>query len=194
MGNQPLPISDVSVSPQHASIKRIDEEFYQITDMDSAKGVTVFGLRIKRKTIKENTPIHLGTYKTSVEQLLHNPHDVDLTEIWKAYDKQKRVWDRYSTLVNSIRMLSPILTMLITQVVGQNWMVSCGVLLFVMIVAMVAGEKVLTKKSLKMAELNTNLQRTYLCPHCQKFLGFVPYDILKRQSYCPNPNCGVPLP
>ena len=55
MGNQPLPISDVSVSPQHVKITRTTSTDYQIEDLDSAKGVFVFGFRVQRKTIKDNT-------------------------------------------------------------------------------------------------------------------------------------------
>lgn len=94
-------------------------------------------------------------------------------------------------LVNSIRMLTPILTMLVTQMVGQNWLVSCIVLLAVMAIAIFAGEKVLEKKTVALATLNAQMQTTYVCPHCHKFLGFVPYSVLSSKKYCPN--CGVPI-
>ena len=81
--------------------------------------------------------------------------------------------------------------MLLTQVVGQNWAVSAIVLVAVLMVTMIVGEKVLAKKNVAMAELNARLQADYICPHCQRFLGFVPYTILKQKGYCPN--CGVPL-
>lgn len=102
--------------------------------------------------------------------------------MWNDYDKQKRKWDRYSMLVNSIRMLTPILTMLVTQMVGQNWLVSCIVLLAVMAIAIFAGEKVLEKKTVALATLNAQMQTTYVCPHCHKFLGFVPYSVLSGKS------------
>ena len=185
-------IADPSVDPQHATLRRTGEDTYQIEDRDSQKGVQVFGFRVKRKTIKAETPLFLGSYKTSVQQLLQDAASIDLTEVWNRYEKEKRRWDRYTLWVNSIRMLSPVLTMLVTQWVGQNWAVSGAVLIGVMVISMIAGEKVLAKKNLRMAELNTKMQAEYACPHCHRFIGFTPYSILKQNRYCPH--CGVPLP
>lgn len=192
LGQQPMHIADQSVDPQHATLRRTGEDTYQIEDRDSQKGVQVFGFRVKRKTIKAETPLFLGSYKTSVRQLLQDAASIDLTEVWSRYEKEKRRWDRYTLWVNSIRMLSPVLTMLVTQWVGQNWVVSGVVLVGVMVISMIAGEKVLAKKNLRMAELNTKMQAEYACPHCHRFIGFTPYSILKQNRYCPH--CGVPLP
>ena len=108
MGQQPLHLSDASIDPQHATLTRTSADSYVIEDHDSAKGVFVFGLRIMRKTIKADTPLFLGTFKTSVKQLLTDASRINLQQVWNDYDKQKRKWDRYSMLVNSIRMLTPI--------------------------------------------------------------------------------------
>ena len=191
MGQQPMHIADTTVDPQHARLRRTGKDTYQIEDKGSTRGTTVFGMRIVRKTVKADTPIFLGSYKTTVRQLLTDRSRIDLQEIWDDYDHQKRKWDRYSMMVNSIRMLTPILTMLLTQIVGQNIMVSVGVLVVVMAVAIVAGEKVLEKRNLAMAALNAQMQQDYVCPHCHKFLGLTPYEILKTRHYCPQ--CGVPL-
>ena len=192
LGQQPLHIVDPSVDPQHAILRRTGENTYQIEDRQSQKGVFVFGIRVIRKTIKAETPLFLGTFKTSVRQLLQDTENINLNDIWNRYDKEKRRWDRYTLWVNSIRMLSPVLTMLMTQWVGQNWIVSVTVLIGVMLVAMVAGEKVLAKKNIRMAELNAQMQSEYVCPHCHKFLGFTPYKVLTQKRYCQN--CGLPLP
>lgn len=205
MGQQPLPISDTSVSPQHITLKRLDEQNYQITDLNSERGVFVFGFRIERKRVQEDTPFMLGTYRTTIAQLMHDARQVDLQTVWNDYDNQKRKWDRYTVLVNSIRMLTPILTMVLTGLnlnssddapTGNTTriIISVIVLVVVLAVSIIAGEIMLKKKNLKMAELNSDLQRIYLCPRCQRFLGFVPYSVLKSKTYCPNPNCGVPLP
>lgn len=192
LGQQPMSIADPTVDPQHATLRRTSEDTYQIEDRQSQRGVSVFGIRVMRKTIKAETPFFLGNYKTSVHQLMKDVESIDLPEVWNRYDNEKRRWDRYTLWVNSIRMLSPVITMALAQLVGQNWMVSVSVLVVVMLISMVAGEKVLAKKNLRMAELNAQMQREYVCPHCHKFLGFIPYQILKQQRYCPI--CGVPLP
>lgn len=191
MGQQPMHIADTTVDPEHARLRRTGTDTYQIEDMGAAKGVFVFGMRVVRKTIKADTPFFLGQYKTSVRQLLTDRSSVDLQQVWANYEHEKVKWDRYSMLVNSIRMLTPIITMLLAQTVGQNWIVSAVVLVVVMVVAIVAGEKVLEKKTLAMAELNTRMQTEYVCPHCHRFLGLVPYTVLRSRHYCPC--CGVPI-
>lgn len=192
LGQQPLHIADTSVSPQHATLRRVSQDSYQIEAMQADKGIFVFGIRVKRKSLKANTPFFLGTYKTSVEELLRDPREIDLDAVWKAYEEEKKRWDRYSVMVNSIRTLSPILTIVAAQIVGQSWVVSLAVTVVVMVVAIVAGEKVLAKKNLRMAEMASDLKQTYLCPHCHKYLGATPYRVLKNNIYCPS--CGVPLP
>lgn len=191
MGQQPLVLTDSTIDPQHATLERTSTDTYVLTDKHSTRGTFVFGIRIMRKTITADTPFFLGSYKTSVSQLLTDASTVDLTSIWKKYESEKRRWDRYSMLVNSIRTLTPILTMLVTQMVGQNWMTSAMVALVVMGISFFAGEKVLEKKTLAMANLNARMQTDYACPHCHHFLGFTPYSILKERTYCPH--CSVPL-
>ena len=120
MGQQPLHIADTTVDPQHALLKKTAPDTFQIIDNNSAKGIYVFGLRIKRKAIKEDTPLFLGGLKTSVRQLLKETTGEELQKIWDDYNKNKIKWDRYTMMVNSIRMLTPIITMSLTQFVGQN--------------------------------------------------------------------------
>ena len=85
---------------------------------NSSTGVFVFGLRFKRKRIKLDTPIFLGKHKTSVRLLMKDASEINLGSIWSKYEDEKKKWDRYTNLVNSIRMLTPILTMMIAQVCG----------------------------------------------------------------------------
>ncbi len=200
MGEQPMHISDASVDPRHAVLRKTGSGAYQIEDNGSAKGVYVFGMRIKRKTVKAETPILLGTFRTSVQQLLQDASDVDLQAIWNAYDKEKRSWDRKAMFVNYLRIIPSILTMLLGMFLGQDidnstrMGVTVGMTILVLILSMVASEKLMAKKNLRMAELNAEMQTQYVCPHCHRFLSFTPYQILKQNKYCPNPNCCCPLP
>lgn len=191
LGQQELQLSDPSIEPSHARLTRKDEKTYIIEDNDTVQGTRVYNIRIKRKTIQRDTPLMLGTFHTTVKQLLSQ--GADLQEIWDKYDQEKRKWDRYTVLVNSIRMLIPILSMAGAQLVGQSIVVSICIMLAVSLIAIVAGEKVMVKKTKRVAELNTELQAEYACPHCHKFLGLTPYSVLKSKGYCPNPACCKPL-
>lgn len=200
MGQQPMHIADANVDPQHAILRRTAEGLYQIEDNDSTKGVFIFGMRIKRKTIKAETPILLGTFKTSVQQLLQDTFSVDLQAIWDRYDAEKRQWDRKAMLVNYLRVLPSILTMLLGMFIGQGldngtrMGITIGLTALVLVISMMASERIMVKKNNRMAELNAEMQEKYVCPHCHRFLGFTPYAILKQHKYCPNPACGCPLP
>ncbi|MDD6745489.1 MAG: FHA domain-containing protein [Bacteroidales bacterium] len=200
MGQQPMHIADASVDPQHAVLRMTGRDTYQIEDRGSAQGVFVFGMRIKRKTVKGETPILLGNFKTCVQQLLQDAAAIDLQAVWDAYDKEKRVWDRKAMFVNYLRVVPSILTMLFGTFLSQNMEnstrmgITVGLTIFVLIVSMVVSEKLMAKKNLRMAELNAEMQTKYVCPHCHRFLSFTPYQILKQNKYCPNPNCNCPLP
>lgn len=200
MGQQPMHIADASVDPQHAVLRKKAGGTYQIEDVNSSKGIFVFGMRIKRKTIKAETPILLGTFKTSVQQLLQDASSVDLQSVWDAYDKEKRQWDRKSMIVNYLRVLPSILTMLLGMFVGQDldnntrMGITVGLTIAVLIISMVASEKIMAKKNLRMAELNAEIQEKYVCPYCHRFLGFTPYKVLKQHKYCPKSDCNCPLP
>ena len=200
MGQQPMHISDANVDPQHAVLRKTDEGVYQIEDKGSSKGIFVFGMRIKRKTIKAETPILLGTFKTSVRQLLQDATSVNLLAVWYEYDKEKRQWDRKSMIVIYLRVFPSILTMLLGMFVGQGLDnnirigITAGLTIAVLVISMIASEKIMAKKNLRMAELNAEMQEKYVCPYCHKFLGFTPYMILKQNKYCPNSACNCPLP
>lgn len=194
MGQQPMHIADTNVDPQHALLRRTGDDTYQIEDKGSTRGIFVFGMRIKRKTVKAETPILLGTFKTTVRQLLQDASAVDLGAVWDAYDAEKRKWDRYSTMVNSIRMLSPVAIGFLTQLIGQNFMISGGVIVVVLLISMFAGEKVLARKNVRIAEMNLQMQTDYVCPRCHRPLPLTPYHILRQHKYCPNPACNYPLP
>ena len=93
MGQQPMHIADTSVDPQHAKLTRTGTDTYQIEDLDSTRGTFVFGMRIKRKTVKTDTPFFLGQHKTSVRQLLTDLSTIDLGQIWANYENEKKKWD-----------------------------------------------------------------------------------------------------
>lgn len=198
MGNQPMCIADTNVDPYHAKLCKIGDGVFQIEDNGSGKGIFVFGMRIKRKTIKSDTPFLLGTFKTSVNQLLFDTSVVDLKNIWKEYDDEKKKWDRKTMLVNYLRVLPSILTMILGIFLGQDMdnTVRMGVTITltvtVLVVSMIISEKIMAKKNLKMTKMNDKMQTKYVCPHCHKFLSLKPYEILKQNIYCPN--CNFPLP
>lgn len=200
MGQQPMHIADANVDPQHAILRRTAEGLYQIEDNDSAKGIFIFGMRIKRKTIKAETPILLGSFKTSVQQLLQDTFSVDLQTIWDSYDAEKRQWDRKAMLVNYLRVLPSILTMLLGMFIGQGldngtrMGITIGLTALVLVISMMASERIMVKKNNRMAELNAEMQEKYVCPYCHRFLGLTPYAILKQHKYCPKPDCSCPLP
>ena len=200
MGQQPMLIADATVDPQHALLRKTALGVYQIEDRDSTKGIFVFGMRIKRKTIKEDTPILLGNFQTTVRLLLQDGNAIDLNAIWQAYDNEKRQWDRKTMLVNYLRIIPSILVMLLSMFLGQDFdnqtrmIITAGLTVSVLIISMILSDRIMAKKNMKMEELKVKLQQDYVCPYCHRFLGFTPYKVLKQNKYCPRPDCNCPLP
>lgn len=199
LGQQPMAIVDPNVAPHHAVIRKTADNRYQIVDNDSSKGVFVFGLRVVRKTVDEDTPFLLGgTFKTSVRQLLQDPSSIDLAAIWRRYDTEKRKWERKASMVTSVRYLAPTLAGAICLFLSMSntnkALVVALVVVVVLAISLLATERIKAKKDERMAELNEKLRQTYLCPHCHRFLGFTPYSVLMKNLYCPKTDCNFPLP
>lgn len=196
MGQQPMHIADATVDPQHAILRRTGDDTYQIVDCGSTKGVFVFGMRVKRKTVNADTPILLGSFKTTAQQLLQSASSINLQQVWDEYETEKRKWDRKSMIVNYIRVLPSMLAMLLGLAIPgvARIYVTVGLTVTVLVISMIASEKIMTKKNMKMAELDAALQSKYVCPHCHRPLPKTPYQILKQKAYCPNPACNCPLP
>lgn len=198
MGMQTMPIADLTVDPEHILLRKTAEGTYQIEDKGSTKGTFVFGMRVKRKTINAQTPIQLGSFKTTVQQLLQDTTAVDLNAIWEAYDKEKRQWDRKNMLVNYLRIIPSILTMILGMFLGQDFdnqtrmFITVGLTVSVLIISMILSEKIINKRNMRMAELNTDMQQKYVCPHCHRSLPLTPYQVLKTKRFCPV--CNFPLP
>ena len=199
MGQQTMPIADLTVDPEHALLRKTAEGVYQIEDKGSTKGVFVFGMRVKRKTITNaQTPIYLGNFKTSVQQLLKDTTSVDLNAIWEAYEKEKRQWDRKNMLVNYLRVIPSILAMIVGMFLGQNYdnqtrmLLTMGLTVSILILSMILSEKIMNKRNIRMAELNADMQQNYECPHCHHPLPLTPYKVLKGKKFCPK--CNRPLP
>lgn len=198
MGMQTMPIADLTVDPEHILLRKTTEGTYQIEDKGSTKGTFVFGMRVKRKTINAQTPIQLGSFKTTVQQLLQDTTAVDLNAIWEAYDKEKRQWDRKNMLVNYLRIIPSILTMILGMFLGQDFdnqtrmFITVGLTVSVLIISMILSEKIINKRNMRMAELNSDMQQKYVCPHCHRSLPLTPYQVLKTKRFCPV--CNFPLP
>lgn len=202
MGQQPMDINDPSVDPQHAILRKTAAGVYQIEDNHSVNGVYVYGMRIKRKTVQEDTPIRLGSLGTTVGQLLQDPTAIDLGAIWAAYDAEKRQWDRKAMLVNYLRVLPSILTMALGMFVGpampnsRRALITISLTLIVLIISFLATDKIMAKKNQRMAEMNAEMQQKYVCPFCHNPLPLTAYSILKTKG-CPHKGCshyGCQLP
>lgn len=200
-GDQPLSIADNNVNPRHARLHKTGDNLYCIEELEPSNKISVFGMRIKRMTIKGDTPIELGSFKTDVNRLLQEIQVEDLESIWKLYDKKKRAWDLKSTIVSYVRYLPSLITMAAAYFMFdhdssqlQRFMFTGGLTLAVLIISIILSDKMAAKKTVGMAELNADLKKRYLCPHCQTFLGFTPYQVLKNSIYCPNRQCRRPLP
>lgn len=72
-GQQPLQITQSSVSRQHCRLTRVGDAEWEIEDLGSRYGTCVNGLPIVKSRVGLDTPIMLADFETSVRQLLNLP-------------------------------------------------------------------------------------------------------------------------
>lgn len=199
MGQQKLTITDSTVDPTHAELIEIGKGKYVIKDLDSTRGTFVQTLRVIRKIVDADTPIQLGGFATTADQLVHGVKKVNLYEVWNNYTKEAQTLERNAMIINSARVLvflgSGSLAAFICS--GNEYQTLITVLCTIVFTAIciLMTQKYMKHKTQRMQELEVELQNTYQCPHCHTFLGKLPYALIKSKNpYCKNPHCKRQLP
>lgn len=206
-GQQPVAITDLSVSREHCKLTSNPDGTYTLENL-SANGTFVDGRNIIRSVVKADTIIQLGTtFKISVKELLAltknknaNMVETKEQEYEAKFRKLKTVYDKYTAdkiaiqkevgMNNFYRMLPMTLLSLvglgataipalgnIAPILG---IVGIGLLIF-SLVKSYNGSK---DNPEKMEALNKQFMIDYVCPKCGNFLGYVPYEALVNKSAC----------
>ncbi len=200
-GQQPVTITDLSVSREHCKLTSNPDGTYTLENL-SVNGTFVDGKSIVRTQVTVDTEIRLGSsFIVRVGDLLQTE---TLSSIEKEYQEKfrnlKAVYDRYSADRIAIQKEAEtnnfyrMLPMTLMSLVGLTAAVlpelgnfapvirmACIALLIYSLTKSYKGSK---KNPEKMEALNRQFMIDYVCPKCGNFLGFVPYETLVNKSVC----------
>ncbi len=205
-GNQKTLICDNSVSRRHLEVTPLGQGRYHIKNIGK-NGTKVNGLNIYETTVEATTPLLLGSYKTTLQQLLKLPKPLEpvdishLENVYKRYttgktrlrqDQTKPIF--YRVLATSILPLIAMLTYMFKylfkdfEYINTILIISIAVLVPLgigLLIYSISLQKRMQKVPEKENALLEEFKTEYICPECKKFLGDVPVETLRKQGKCP---------
>lgn len=208
-GNQRLTITDKSVSREHCRLTSIGEGKYTLENL-SANGTFVDEKNVIKTVVTPETQIRLGSrFCCLVKDLLplNNPKDkpvhkdtsdmcdkfVSLEKVYESYIQEKIRIQQEASKANFMRTIPGMITggvFAITMILGSSPAVNflriiTGIGAAVLIAYSASkAYKAQNDTPEKIETLNRKFQTDYVCPVCGNFLGFLPFELLKKRNQC----------
>lgn len=208
-GNQRLPITDKSVSREHCRLTYIGEGKYTLENL-SANGTFVNEKDVIKTVVSPETQIRLGRrFVCLVKDLLQsneskeeliNINNTDLynrfialDKIYESYIQEKIQIQQETSRANFMRTIPGMITggvFAITMVLGSNPAVNFLRIITglgaAILIAYSASKAYKNQNDTpqKIEALNRKFQTDYVCPICGNFLGFLPFEHLKKRNQC----------
>lgn len=195
-----------SVSRQHCKITIDGQGGYTVTNLKPENVTYVNGIRIDSKQVTVNDRIELGNdrYHLNLKSILEGimgpiPETYSirpLEKIWKDYNETKlrvQIQERKS---NAIRSVTGVLSMasiacgFIPGIPAPLRIVLYAVALILAIYFFVIAYRSSSTGPIFWNNLDKKFHEDYVCPNpkCRRFLGYQPYDDLKKTKKCFNCN------
>lgn len=215
-GTQRNPITDPTVSNQHASLTDNGDGTYTLKHLSRTNHTYVNGQEILTCTVTGSDVVRMGNYEVKVADLipLETPvappqppqppkqppvEEVSLTHleaIWDKYDADLTAIQAFQRSNGLWRSIVPIFTMGGAAITGvahsMDWPPSIQIVSTILTIVGVLISAYTFYKGYKFdaiaetKKLNQWLQDEYVCPGCGRFMGNVPYRVLKTNSKtCP---------
>ncbi|MBQ2919255.1 MAG: FHA domain-containing protein [Bacteroidales bacterium] len=207
-GNQKLTITDKSVSREHCRLTLMENGNYTLENL-SANGTFVNEKDVIKTVVTPETQIRLGTrFVCLVKDLLpSNESDeqpkVNTTDSYDLFIGLEKVYENYiqekiriqqeASKANFMRTIPGMITggvFAITMVLGSSPAVNFFRIITglgaVILIAYSASKayKAQNDTPEKIEALNRKFQTDYVCPICGNFLGFLPFELLKKRNQC----------
>ena len=207
-GNQKLTITDKSVSREHCRLTLMENGNYTLENL-SANGTFVNEKDVIKTVVTPETQIRLGTrFVCLVKDLLpSNESDeqpkVNTTDSYDLFIGMEKVYENYiqekiriqqeASKANFMRTIPGMITggvFAITMVLGSSPAVNFFRIITglgaVILIAYSASKayKAQNDTPEKIEALNRKFQTDYVCPICGNFLGFLPFELLKKRNQC----------
>lgn len=179
--------------------------------MENVTYVNDMEIGVREVSDKSNVALGKDKYPMDINKILTAAHNLiekepfghsikHLQRVWEKYDKdlyelQKR--QKNLGLIKSLYMPCTVISGmagLAFKHLGVDGSISDTVSLvmyFIAAAVLFYGlYKTVTDRSIEeKKQLNEKFQEDYVCPHCKRFLGFQPYNILSQNKNCPYNKC-----
>lgn len=207
-GNQKLAITDKSVSREHCRLTLMENGNYTLENL-SANGTFVNEKDVIKTVVTPETQIRLGTRfvclvkdllpsNESDEQPKANTTDsydlfIGLEKVYENYIQEKIRIQQEASKANFMRTIPGMITggvFAITMVLGSSPAVNFFRIITglgaAILIAYSASKayKAQNDTPEKIEALNRKFQTDYVCPICGNFLGFLPFELLKKRNQC----------
>lgn len=205
-----LVIDKPGVSRKHARVTFVTDHVVLLEDLDSTYGTVVDGWRIARTIISPDSRIGLGPEPLDPQSIfairqpvavprpmllpLTSDADADGQEIHRAFRRLEHVYDIYTEARESLLVKGPVKQAWVRGSIGLAPVVGAvtlglvgGGLGFIPLIAGAVGQ-ILAAHFInipeKLAALDKEFKRSYVCPRCAQFLGNIPYAELVKRRQC----------
>ena len=156
----------------------------------------VDGQAVENKKVGRQQTIELGASRYTfdwhaLDEFVPPEADIrPLETVWTEYEDQNIALQIAERKFNTLRSTTGLITMVaIAMSIATGGKSSWYVILYA--IAIVASLVFFAKAYVdsskmpqKRQELSRRFQRSYTCPHCGRFLGNQPYDILAQNEHC----------
>lgn len=203
-GNQRLAITDKTVSREHCRLTPSGKDKYTLENL-SVNGTYIDDRNIIRTVVTPDTKIRLGNrFCCSIKDLLplnasDSTPDIsaeqfrNLEKIYDDFIQEKIRIQQEASKANFMRSIPGMITggvFAVTMALGTSPVVNflrvlTGLVAAVLIAySATKAYKAQNETPEKIEALNRRFQTDYVCPLCGNFLGFLPFELLKKRNHC----------
>lgn len=196
VGGKPYLYGDANVPKtviaQHCKLEIVNGKF-RLRNLDINNFTYVNGMAVELKTLTHGDKIELGKDRhplswEAIDTIMVNIQPLE--KIWNDFSAENiriRTHQKNIGLLASIPMGFSMLGGLISGIFPE---IRTAALVFTAIALLImcyGFYKRFTDKSYEDIEkLKLEFQKNYTCPHCKRFLGSQPYEILIQNGQCPS--------
>lgn len=183
-----------NVSRQHLSLTEMGDGKWRIKNLNDQNVTYVNGIPVESKIVSETDKVELGNSRylfawNIIKGSKSETVDISrLQRVWADYEEETSRIKNHNKTINNLSSIPMGLGLLgglvsgISEELRTYALIFTGVSLTVWIATFFMRQS--NKSESETAALKKELKRTYTCPKCGKFLGYVDYDILP--SHCGN--------
>lgn len=184
-----------SVSREHASLNPINNNQWQLRNLNEQNVTYVNGLSVESRVVSEQDRVELGAERylldwaaiTGPKEELIDP--TPLRKAWAEYcETNRRIRQQQKTtgVLSSVPMAFTMMGGLVSGAMPEIRTVALIFTAIALIIMLYGFYRRFTDKSeLETEEAKKKLIHDYICPKCGRFMGYQDYEVLMHNEGCP---------